>query len=363
MAVSTGCIPKEKMVGMAQVCSYISQGRNCLPMYLQSPHCAKAMDMRESVWGITSWIAPCGCSLRHFQEAWWASGVQPGPTHHMLIHLWGCGELQVVPKRDICARERRESRTKEISKLPVSGGAKAINMSLWAGFLSVLGYWSLLFTVVWLCHCCRNNKVTHLVMTQDRLFLLEKGSGDNRQWVGFSPLLATKWSNSGMADCLLQGTWISYQLRNLSTNEGFPAPPVQKGQQVLLSPSDTSFQLPGWAVPYLPPSVLSYSTNPCLPCLCELCTKLRKSLVSSRDAKEKEMQMAGSAEYQDPWALQPVVWKQCVIQSRTIATKPGSAMAKLGFVQQEMELKWDGPRCFSVRHSQLWVNFSGKRGM
>lgn len=180
----------------------------------------------------------------------------------------------------------------------MSGGAKVINMSLWAGFLSLLGYWSLLFTVVWLFHYCSNNKVTHLVMTQDRLFLLEKGSGNNRQWIGFSPLLATKWSNSGMADCLLQGTWISYW-RNLSTNEGFPAPPVQKGQQVLPSPSDTSFQLPCWAVPYLPPSVLSYSTNLCLSCLCESWHQAQKItwVVSSRDANEKEMQMAGSAEH------------------------------------------------------------------
>lgn len=34
--------------------------------------------------------------------------------------------------------------------------------------------------------------------------------------------------------------------------EGFPAPPVQKGQQELLSPSDTSFQMVPWLCCPLP---------------------------------------------------------------------------------------------------------------
>lgn len=52
--------------------------------------------------------------------------------------------------------------------------------------------------------------------------------------------------------------------------------------------------LPGWAACYLPPSVLSYSTNLCLPCPCELWHQAQKItwVVSSRGGKEKEMQMA-----------------------------------------------------------------------
>lgn len=124
-------------------------------------------------------------------------------------------------------------------------------MTLWAGFISVLGYCSLLFAVVWLSHCCSCNKVINLVMTQDSLFLLEKASDKHRQQIGFSPLPATKWSNFGTADCLLQRTWVNYW-RSLSTKEGFPAPPVQKGQQELLSPSDTSFQMVPWLCCPLP---------------------------------------------------------------------------------------------------------------
>lgn len=60
------------------------------------------------------------------------------------------------------------------------------------------------FIVVWFIRCCgsnRSHKFGH--ETEDCLFLLEKGSYNDRQWIEFSPL-TTLLCNFGTADCLLQ---------------------------------------------------------------------------------------------------------------------------------------------------------------
>lgn len=142
MAASTGCIPKEKMVGMLlQICSYISQGIQLSSYVLTEPtlwksHGHEGISLRNYLMDCSMWML-----LRQFQEAWGASGIQPGPAQNVLVHLWGWGELQIVLKREVCARERQELGTKEISKLPVSWWAEHDWVTVpcclpWFGFIT-----------------------------------------------------------------------------------------------------------------------------------------------------------------------------------------------------------------------------------
>lgn len=185
-------------------------------------------------------------------------------------------------------------------------------MTLWAGFISVLGYCSLLFAMVWLSHCCSCNKVINLVMTQDSLFLLEKASDNHRQRIGFSSLPATKWSNFGTADCLLQRTWVNYW-RSLSTR-GIPSSSCAEGT------AGASVSL-RYLFPNGSLAVLSLTFHPVSWVTAQICacpvrvncgTKLRKSLqlCSQEGPKRRKCKLQGSAEHQDPWALQPLVWEQ-----------------------------------------------------
>lgn len=246
----------------------------------------------------------------------------------------------------LCLKERYvqgKGKRQGQNKSPSYQWVDELIMAFWAGFISVLGYCSLLFTMVWFHDGCSNNKVINFVTTQDSLFLLEKGSYNNRQWIGFSPLLARKWSYFGTADFLLQGTNVGYW-RNLSTNEGFPAPPVQKGQQELLSPPDTSFQMAPW-LGCLSPSTqcLELHHKPVLALsMWNVAPSSENHLCPQGVPKRRRCKWQGNAEHQDPWALQPVVWEQCVIHSRAIATDPVSAMAKLGFVLtgNGIEVRW-----------------------
>lgn len=176
MAASTGCIPKEKMVRMTTDLFLHLSGEELSSYVLTEP---------------TLWKSHAheGISLRNYLmdcSMWMLSQALPWG----LVGIW-CPARASLPRAcsslgessRLCLKERYvqgKGKSQGQRKSPSYQWADELIMTLWAGFISVLGYCSLLFTVVWLHDGCSNNKVINLVMTQDSLFLLEKGSDNNR---------------------------------------------------------------------------------------------------------------------------------------------------------------------------------------